>query len=149
MLSDIFLAFDFGTKNIGVAVGQEITATANPLASLKTNSVLFWLQIENLFKEWYPKLVVVGLPFNMDGTEQFVTAKARIFANKINIRFNIKVELHDERLSTVEARSILFENKWYQCLNKRKIDSIAAAIILESWFKRTTKNNDNNIKYYY
>ncbi len=77
------LAFDFGTKSIGVAVGQEITGTARPLTSLKASDGRpDWQQIEKLLKEWQPQLVIVGLPLNMDGTEQLVTSQARNFANR-------------------------------------------------------------------
>lgn len=65
------LAFDFGTKSIGVAVGQEITGTASPLAALKArDGIPDWTLIEKLYEEWQPQIVVVGLPLNMDGTEQ-------------------------------------------------------------------------------
>lgn len=72
------LAFDFGTKSIGVAVGQEITGTASPLAALKArDGIPDWNVIEKLYEEWQPQLVVVGLPLNMDGTEQEVTQRAK------------------------------------------------------------------------
>ena len=79
------LAFDFGTKSIGVAVGQEITGTASPLAALKArDGIPDWNVIEKLYEEWQPQLVVVGLPLNMDGTEQEVTQRAKKFANRLD-----------------------------------------------------------------
>ncbi|MGL5585418.1 MAG: Holliday junction resolvase RuvX, partial [Plesiomonas sp.] len=67
-MSRTMMAFDFGTKSIGVAIGQEITATARPIASLKArDGIPDWTQVEKLLKEWKPDLVVVGLPLNMDG----------------------------------------------------------------------------------
>ena len=105
-MSGTLLAFDFGTKSIGVAVGQRITGTARPLTALKANDgTPDWNLIERLLKEWQPDDVIVGLPLNMDGTEQPLTARARKFANKIHGRFGVSVKLHDERLSTVEARA--------------------------------------------
>ena len=71
-------AFDFGTKSIGLAIGQEVTGTARPLTSFKAqDGTPDWQKIEKLLKEWLPDLVIVGLPLNMDGTEQPLTARAR------------------------------------------------------------------------
>lgn len=110
-MSGTLLAFDFGTKSIGVAVGQRITGTARPLTALKANDgTPDWNLIERLLREWQPDDVIVGLPLNMDGTEQPLTARSRKFANKIHGRFGVSVKLHDERLSTVEARAGLFEH---------------------------------------
>lgn len=107
-MSGTFLGFDFGTKSIGVAVGQRITATARPLPALKAqDGKPDWNVIEKLLKEWQPEAVIVGLPLNMDGTEQPLTARARNFANKIHGRFGVAILLHDERLSTVEALSLI------------------------------------------
>ncbi|MDU4431726.1 MAG: Holliday junction resolvase RuvX, partial [Pluralibacter gergoviae] len=82
-MSGTLVAFDFGTKSIGAAVGQRITGTARPLAALKANDGNpDWTLIERLLREWQPEAVIVGLPLNMDGTEQPLTARARKFANK-------------------------------------------------------------------
>lgn len=130
------LSFDFGTKSIGIAIGQQLTGTARPLAALKANDgVPDWNKIEALLKEWQPDRVVVGLPLNMDGTEQPLTARARKFANRLHGRFGVQVDLHDERLSTVEARAELFERGGFRALSKGSVDSLSAVIILESWFE--------------
>ena len=135
MSSGTLLAFDFGTKSIGVAIGQRITRTARPLTALKAqDGTPAWNVIEKILKEWQPDEVVVGLPLNMDGTEQPLTARARKFANRPHGRFGVKVSLQDERLSTVEARAGLFEHGGFRALNKGSIDSASAVIILESWF---------------
>ncbi|WP_338558127.1 Holliday junction resolvase RuvX [Erwinia sp. E_sp_B04_7] len=132
------LAFDFGTKSIGVAIGQQLTGTARPLAALKAqDGTPDWNKIEALLKEWLPDRVVVGLPLNMDGTEQPLTARARKFANRIHGRFGVQVDLHDERLSTVEARAELFERGGFRALSKGSVDSLSAVIILESWFENS------------
>ncbi|WP_297201698.1 Holliday junction resolvase RuvX [uncultured Pluralibacter sp.] len=136
-MSGTLIAFDFGTRSIGTAVGQRITGTARPLAALKAQEgTPDWNLIERLLKEWQPEAVIVGLPLNMDGTEQPLTAKARKFANRIQGRFGVKIILHDERLSTVEARAGLFEQGGYRALNKGKIDSASAVVILESFFEQ-------------
>jgi len=79
---------------------------------------------------------VVGLPLNMDGTEQPLTARARKFANRLHGRFGVQVELHDERLSTVEARADLFDRGGFRTLDKGSVDAASAVIILESWFEK-------------
>ncbi|CAH6637283.1 MULTISPECIES: Holliday junction resolvase RuvX [Pseudocitrobacter] len=137
-MSGTFLAFDFGTRSIGVAVGQQITGTARPLNALKAqNGTPDWTLIEKLLKEWQPALVIVGLPLNMDGTEQPLTARARNFANKIHGRFGVAIKLHDERLSTVEARAGLFEHGGFRALDKGSVDSASAVVILESYFEQS------------
>lgn len=137
MTNRTVLGFDFGTKSIGVAIGQEITGTARPLTALKAKEGNpDWQQVEKLLKEWQPDLVIVGLPLNMDGTEQPVTAQARKFANRLHGRFGVQIELHDERLSTVEARADLFDRGGFRALNKGSVDAASAVIILESWFEK-------------
>ncbi|MCW8876710.1 MAG: Holliday junction resolvase RuvX [Kangiellaceae bacterium] len=129
------LAFDFGLARIGVAVGQSITQTANPLDTLKAkDGKPNWDLVAQLLKQWQPNKVIVGEPFNMDGTDQEITERARKFANQIHGRFGVQVEMLDERLSSAAAREELFEFGGYQKLKKSQIDSIAAALILESWF---------------
>ncbi len=131
------MAFDFGTSSIGIAVGQLITGTAQPLLSLKAKEgIPDWTQIEKILKEWQPTKIIVGLPLNMDGTEQLVTAQARKFANRLHGRFGVQVELHDERLTTVEAKAELFYKGGFKALTKNRIDAKSAAIILESWFDK-------------
>ncbi|MFC0142247.1 Holliday junction resolvase RuvX [Erwinia mallotivora] len=132
------LAFDYGTKSIGVAIGQQLTGTARPLAALKAqDGIPDWNKIEALLKEWQPDRVVVGLPLNMDGSEQPLTARARKFANRLHGRFGVQIFLHDERLSTVEARADLFSRGGFRALNKGSVDSLSAVVILESWFENT------------
>ena len=132
------LGFDYGTKSIGVAIGQELTGTATPLAALKAkDGIPNWDDIEKLLKEWLPDLVVVGLPLDLEGKElESITPRAKKFANRLHGRFGCQVELHDERLSTVEAKAELFERGGYRSLSKGNIDSQSAVVILESWFER-------------
>ena len=130
------LAFDFGTKSIGCAVGQSITGTAQSLPAFKAqDGIPDWDAIGNVIKEWQPARLVVGLPLNMDGTEQELALRAKKFANRLNGRFGIKVELQDERLTTVSARDEIFQRGGYRALNKGKVDGISACLILESWFE--------------
>lgn len=130
------LGFDFGTKSIGVATGQMITATAQPLAAIKANDgIPNWETVENVLKEWKPDIVVVGLPLNMDGTEQPITQRAKKFGNRLSGRFGVKTVFQDERLTTASAKEFIFERGGYKALEKGKIDSVSAALILESWME--------------
>lgn len=131
------LAFDYGTKNIGVATGQTVTRSANAQAGLKANDgIPDWSQIERLLKEWQPDLVLVGLPLNMDDSESELSARARKFANRLHGRFGVKVELVDERLSSFEAKGEVMERGGSRHYKTNPVDSIAARLILESWFAR-------------
>ena len=130
------LAFDFGTKSIGCAVGQSITGTAQALPAFKAqDGIPNWDAIEKCLKEWKPDVVVVGLPLNMDGKEQELTLRARKFANRLQGRFAVNVQLQDERLTTTEARSEIFDRGGFRALKKSKVDGISACLILESWFE--------------
>lgn len=131
------LAFDYGLKSIGVAVGQRLTGTASTLKALKAvDGTPDWNQIEALIKEWQPELVVVGLPLNMDGTEQPFTARVHKFINRLHGRFGVKVQVHDERLTTVESRAELFSQGGFKKLSKDAVDCFSAKLILESWFEQ-------------
>jgi len=129
------LAFDFGLVKIGVAVGQSLTGTAQALAPLKArDGTPAWEQIETLLKEWQPQVLVVGLPLNMDDTDNDITVRARRFANRLLGRFGIAHVLWDERLSTREAKEIAFEHGHRGNFYEAPVDSFAAQLILESWF---------------
>ncbi len=130
------MGFDFGTRSIGVATGQEITGTASPLTSLKANDgIPDWSQIEKILKEWQPDLLIVGLPLNMDGTEQEMTQRARKFGQRLHGRFGFQVEFKDERLTTTDAKARLFERGGYRALGKSRVDAVSAQLILESWME--------------
>lgn len=131
------LCFDYGTKSIGVAVGSELTGSATLLPALKArDGIPEWEQIERLIKDWQPQLLLVGLPLNMDGSEQDFTVRTRKFANRLHGRFGLPVTLHDERLSTADARSRLFAEGGYRNLSKDKVDSLSAQIIFEGWYEQ-------------
>ncbi len=130
------MGFDFGTRSIGIATGQEITGTASPLTSLKANEgIPDWVQLEKLLKEWQPDLLIVGLPLNMDGTEQEMTVRARKFGQRLHGRFGFQVEFKDERLTTTDAKARLFEHGGYKALGKSRVDAVSAQLILESWME--------------
>ncbi|WP_408615632.1 Holliday junction resolvase RuvX [Celerinatantimonas sp. MCCC 1A17872] len=132
------LGFDFGTQSIGVAIGNPITGSASALNALKArDGIPNWDDLANLIRQWQPQRLVVGLPLNMDGTEQDITTRARKFAKRLHGRYGLPVDLQDERLTTVDARASLFEQGGYRALKKGAIDSASAVVIVESWYALT------------
>ncbi len=139
------LAFDFGSKSIGIAVGQEVTGNAQPLQAIKAkDGIPGWEQIDTIVEEWQPDIMVVGLPLNMDGTPQHVTFAAKKFGNRLSNRYRMQVVTHDERLSTVDAKARLFEKGGYKSLSKSNVDNMSACLILESWFE-AQYNDDQSV----
>lgn len=135
--SKTVLSFDYGTKSIGVAVGNDLTGSATLLPALKAqDGTPNWDHITKLITDWQPQLLLVGLPLNMDGSEQDFTTRTRKFANRLHGRYGLPVEFHDERLSTADARSRLFAEGGYRKLTKDKVDSLSAQIIFEGWYEQ-------------
>ena len=132
MADDIrtLIAFDFGEKRIGSAVGQTLTGTAAPLETIRVRGTKpDWNAIDRLVSEWKPDALVVGLPLNMDGTEQWITRRAQRFADGLRSRSGLPVHMVDERLSTREAWERLIESG----SRREGPDPIAAQVILEGW----------------
>ena len=137
MLEGVYLAFDFGYKRIGVAVGQELTKTASPLETLQASKgVPNWEVVSMLVKRWRPRGLVVGLPTHIDGKEQYTTKASKVFAQQLEERFGLPVAMVDERLTTVEARARLFTEGGYRKIKHSQVDSVAAVIILEQWLQQ-------------
>lgn len=133
------MAFDYGLKNIGVAVGQTVTQTGTELPALPArDGIPQWDQIEKLLKEWQVATILVGLPLNMDDSESELSKRARKFGNRLHGRFGIDVHWVDERLSTREAKAEASERGHRGNYGDEPIDSIAARIILESWLHSHT-----------
>lgn len=131
----ILLSFDFGMKRIGVAIGQTVTKSARPLETLNAKQGNpDWLQIARLIKKWHPDAIVVGIPLNMDGSDQPITNDAKQFAEKLRQETNLPVYEMDERLTTKDAREQLFNKGGYKALQSGQIDQIAAQLILQNWF---------------
>ncbi len=128
------LGFDFGTRRIGVAVGETLTRSARPLTTLTCRGgAPDWEALQELLREWQPRTLLVGLPLHMDGTPQPLTRAARRFANQLRERFRLPVEHVDERLSSREAEQILDETVGPGRYDKAAIDRLAAQLILQSW----------------
>jgi putative Holliday junction resolvase len=132
---DTFLGFDFGTKKIGVAVGQLTTATANSLQTLRSpNEAPNWQAIEGLVKEWQPAGFVVGISRQDDGTDNPVTPRMLKFCRQLNGRFNLPVHQQDEMLSTFEAKQLLFDDVHVNATKLWAVqDELAAQLILQTW----------------
>ena len=129
------MAFDFGTKNIGIAIGQEITKTASTFYSIHANDGQpDWVELDMIVKEWNPNLFVVGDPLNMDGTRSKIQDSSDKFSTALNKRYDIGIEKTDERLSSREAKERL-ENIQMGIKDSRNKHSISAQIILEDWFR--------------
>ncbi len=130
------LGIDFGHKRIGLAVGQSLTATANPLKVIGHNKNTFH-KLQQVIDEWQIDLIVVGLPLTMAGEEQLITRQVRNFAKKLRHHTQRPVELWDERLSSFEAERDFQQQRARQhrkAKHKNQLDAAAAAIILQSWF---------------
>ena len=128
MIYHTLLCFDYGTKHIGVAVGQSITHTANPLEIVAVkNSKPDWPHIDKLIREWQPDALVVGIPVSTDGSTDEMEQMAKKFIRQLQGRYNLPVHTVDESWSTYEAR-----NRSPGKLDR--VDHLAAQAILETWF---------------
>jgi putative Holliday junction resolvase len=129
------LGFDFGTRVIGVAVGNRLTG-ARALTTVGNGDAPDWQRLDALVREWRPARLIVGLPLMLDGSEQAMSRAARAFADAIGRRYGIAAELTDERLTSNEAQR-RFAARRADGRAKRKhaaeIDAIAAEVILENW----------------
>ncbi len=126
------LGFDYGTRKIGVAVGQQLTGTATPLTTLHlVNNKPDWQGIGCLIEEWQPDALVVGLPIGPEENETRMTTTARKFSRQLEGRFRLPVHLADERLTSREAWSRI---GGIAIRDVTRIDAMAAKLILETWF---------------
>ena len=120
-----FLAFDYGTKRVGVATGNTLMKLTQPLRTLALEGDARFKAIETLIKEWTPDALVIGVPFHPDGAAHDNTARARKFGRQLHGRFGLPVHEVDERYTTVDVESA----------GARDADAAAAALILEQFFR--------------
>lgn len=137
-MPDTVLAFDFGEKRIGVAVGDSLVGIAHPLLTIdaESNDARF-AAIASLIDEWRPGRLVVGLPAYLDGTEHELSRLARKFANRLHGRFRLPVALVDERLSSAQASQSLKETGIGGRRQKPLLDQVAAQHILQTYLDQT------------
>jgi putative Holliday junction resolvase len=136
---ETILAFDFGLRRIGVAVGQQVTASANPLAVIRnTDDGPDWAAIGELIREWQPSRIIVGIPAHADGSPSEISNLVRGFVGEM-ARFNRPVETEDERYSSIEAGELLKSERALGLrgrISKEMIDSAAATLIAERWLSK-------------
>jgi len=135
------LGFDYGTRRIGIAVGQRVTGSASGVAVVSNRgNHPDWMAIERVIADWQPEALVVGLPLGLDGGEQPMSAAARGFARALARRFPLPVLMHDERLTSIEAsRRFAAARKSGQrrARDAARLDAVAAEILVESWLSST------------
>jgi len=131
---DHWMAFDFGTQRIGIAIGQRITGQATPIAPIKArDGIPDWDQLQAIIDEWQPQAFVTGLPLNMDGTPSDLSRRANKFANRLEGRFHKPSFTHDERLTSYEAKGQVIAAGGNRNFGENSVDGIAAQLILESF----------------
>ena len=130
------MAFDFGTQKMGMSVGQSLIASANPLPLFHMkDGIPNWDELLKIVKSHQPNLFLVGLPLNMDDSESELSTRARKFARRLRHQTNIETWMVDERLTTREARDELDHYQAQGRGKKLSADSIAAALLIESWYR--------------
>ncbi len=136
--SGTLLAFDFGHKRIGVAVGQTLTGSANALAVVAVAAKPDWQTIGGIIDEWKPVALVVGLPLAADGGETGMSEDARRFGRRLQGRYGIPVWYEDERLTSFSAEQRFVEARSRGGMRRKDAalkDAMAAQIILENWLQ--------------
>ena len=134
---DHWMAFDFGTQRIGIAVGQRITGQASPIEPIKArDGIPNWEQLGQIIAEWQPEAFVTGLPLNMDGSPSELSRRANKFANRLEGRFHRPSFTHDERLTSYEAKGRVIEAGGNRNFGENSVDGIAAQLILESFLSQ-------------
>ena len=132
------LAFDFGHRRIGVAVGQTLTGTANVLAVVPVANKPDWQAISVIVTEWKPVAMVVGLPLAADGGETEISKDARRFGRQLEGRYGIQVFFEDERLTSFSAEQRFVDARVSGTMRRKEAalkDAMAAQIILENWLQ--------------
>jgi putative Holliday junction resolvase len=134
------LAFDFGLVQIGVAVGNTLLRSTQPLAILRAREgIPDWQALEQLVRDWQPDLLLVGDPLNMDGSDSELCERARKFARRLHGRLGLPVTMVDERLTSFEAKQVSREQGHRGNYKRRPIDSQAAELVLQSWLNDLEK----------
>lgn len=139
------MAFDFGLRQIGVAVGNCLLQTSQPLAILRAREgVPDWQAVTRLIDEWGPDLLVVGDPLNMDGSDSKLGERARKFARRLHGRLGLPIAMVDERLSSFEAKQNSREQGHRGDFRQQPVDSYAAELILQTWLRESGQAEDAN-----
>ncbi|WP_343126521.1 Holliday junction resolvase RuvX [Buchnera aphidicola] len=138
----IILGFDYGVKNIGLAIAETTLFYAYPIQSIKTpKKNTQWKIIQKILLKWLPQYLIVGYPLNNQGKKFNITKKIEKFKKKLEKKYNLPVKFHNEYLTTKIAKSILFQKGGYKKLQKNCIHSASAVLILEGWLDIYKKKN--------
>ena len=136
------MAFDFGTKRMGLAMGQRLTQTANGIGCINAkDGKPDWDALDKLVEEWKPDAFVVGLPINMDGTDSDMSRRANKFSNRLHGRYGKASFTIDERLTTFEAKEVAKAQGHKGHYKSDPVDALAAQFILESWLEQHPLSN--------
>jgi len=139
------LAFDFGTRRIGVATGQTLTGTANAAGVVAAfDGAPDWAAVDTCIAQWAPARLLVGLPYNMDGSDTTTTTACRRFGEQLARRSGLPVEFVDERLTSAAAYDELRSERRSGARSRRvrpgDVDANAARLILLSWMAKTVSS---------
>ena len=146
-MPEIILAFDFGRRRIGVACGDSVSRGARPLPGIdNTPAGPPWTVVDAVLRDWQPDLIVVGLPYRVDGSESAMSKATRAFADELKRRYALPVRLIDERYSSLEAqarlRSARESGMRRRRVAKADVDAAAACVILDRWFVESARGAD-------
>jgi len=142
-----YLGFDFGDKNIGVAVGQRVTASATPLETIRAATrEAKWRAITRLVETWRPCGFVVGLSYQLDGTENAITQPTLRFCRQLEGRYLLPVHIMDESYSTLESRDVFYDRRTKKSSSfVDHKDAIAACVILQTWLRETARREPDRV----
>jgi putative pre-16S rRNA nuclease len=142
-MHDTILAFDFGRRRIGIAVGQQVTGSANPVGVVSNGeSGPDWRKISRILDDWQPARLIVGMPANVDDSRADIASLVEDFVNDLG-RFDRPVHTVDERYTSLEAEEMLRSERAAGLrgrIRKEMIDSIAAVLIAERWLRQETRS---------
>jgi putative holliday junction resolvase len=135
-MNQTYVGFDFGLKRIGIAVGSDGTGAARPVATAANHAAPDWTAIDRVITDWDPAALVLGVPYNADGSAHAVTTAAQRFGEELAQRYGLPVHTTDERYSSAAAHDALVERRErgdHRRLRREDIDAAAAAVILTGW----------------
>ena len=143
-MTGYILAFDYGLKRIGVAIGNSLTATATPLTTMiQTDSGPDWQEVDHIITSWEPESLLLGLPQNDTKSGKILCDKIKKFGRQLQTRYDLPLSYIDESLTSIEAEAALKQARQSgrrKRIQKTDIDQQAAAIMLRQWFNQQHQN---------
>ena len=129
----VLIGIDYGARHIGVSVGDTVSGKAQPLLGFSYKEALWVSPLKDVISRWRPEKIVVGMPYNADGTSQPLTKKVVDFVSALEAEFGLPVSCVDERWTTVSAKADLYAENKVRSIKKSSIDAESAKLILEQW----------------